>query len=187
MPVRLLRPRRFGDARGWFSETYNAATHDVIGPVAFVQDNHSYSQAPFVLRGLHLQRPPFAQAKLVRCSRGSIWDVAVDVRRGSPTYGRWVAAELSAANGLQIFIPAGFAHGLLTLEADTEVQYKVDAPYSAESEDGVIWNDSTIGLPWPLMGSEPQLSGKDAVLGPLADFDSPFEYDGRPLEPLKVP
>lgn len=186
MPVKLLHPKRFGDSRGWFSESYNRATHDVIGPVQFVQDNHSYSQQPFVLRGLHLQRPPYAQAKLVRCSRGSIWDVAVDVRRGSPTYGRWVAAELSAVNGLQIFIPAGFAHGLLTLEPDTEVQYKVDAPYSAESEDGVIWNDNQIALPWPLIGVTPQLSAKDATLSPLSEFDSPFEFDGQALEPLKI-
>ena len=122
-PVKLIQPRRFGDDRGWFCETYNSAKYAAVGvAVDFVQDNHSLSRSPFVLRGLHFQAPPHGQDKLVRCVRGRIWDVAVDVRRGSPTYGKWVAAELSADNGRQLFVPVGFAHAFLTLEPDCEVE-----------------------------------------------------------------
>jgi dTDP-4-dehydrorhamnose 3,5-epimerase len=185
---RLIRPKRFGDERGWFSEVFQAQRYAELGvSVAFVQDNHSYSRDARVLRGLHFQRPPHAQAKLVRCLKGAIWDVAVDIRRGSPTYARWVAAELSAANGLQIFAPVGFAHGFLTLEPDTEVEYKTSDFYAPDCEGGLIWNDPGLGLPWPLAGGEPILSPKDTELPQLAGFASPFDYDGVPLADLAAP
>src|SRR5277367_5874425 len=137
MPVRLLKMKRNQDERGWFAETYNRKQYLELGiDVAFCQDNHSMSRAPGVLRGLHFQRPPHAQAKLVRCVRGRIWDVAVDIRAGSPTYGRWAGAELTADNGLQLYVPTGFAHGFVTLEPDTEVEYKVSAFYDRGSEGG---------------------------------------------------
>ena len=183
-PVQLIEPRRHGDARGWFTETYNEATFAGRGiTVRFVQDNHSLSAPAFTLRGLHFQRPPRGQDKLVRCIRGRIWDVAVDVRAGSPTYGRWVGAELSAENGRQLFIPVGFAHGFVTLEPDCEVTYKCSDLYAPEADGGVRWD--TAGIDWPLPAdTNPELSPKDAQLPALAEFDSPFPYDGRPLAPL---
>lgn len=185
MPVRLIRPRRFGDARGWFVETYNAERYAGLGiGVTFVQDNHSMSRDRGVLRGLHWQAPPHGQDKLVRCVKGAIWDVAVDARRGSPTFGQWVAAELTAENGHQLFIPVGFAHGFVTLEPDTEVEYKCSGLYAPEAEGGVIWNDPNLALPWPLAGQQPILSPKDELLGPLDEATTPFTYDGQPLEPL---
>ena len=185
MSVKLIKPRRFGDDRGWFTETFNQARYAEMGiGCIFVQDNHSMSRDAGVLRGLHWQAPPFAQDKLVRCVRGRIWDVAVDVRRGSPTFGEWVAAELSAENGHQLFVPAGFAHGFVTLEPDTEVEYKVSALYAPGAEGGVIWNDSALALPWPLAGMKPILSPKDELLPALDEAGSPFEYDGQPLEPI---
>lgn len=184
-PVKLLEPRRFGDERGWFTETYNAEKYAALGvSVAFVQDNHSHSGPRHVLRGLHFQTPPHAQDKLVRCVRGRIWDVAADIRRGSPTYGRWVAAELSAENGRQLFVPVGFAHGFLTLEPDSEVEYKVSALYAPLNDAGLIWNDADLAVDWPLEGAAPVLSGKDARLPALAQLASPFSYDGAPLLPL---
>ena len=180
-----LVPRAFGDARGWFSETYHQARAAEAGiDAAFCQDNQSYSKHAGTVRGLHFQRPPFAQAKLVRCVRGSIWDVAVDARKGSPTYGQWVADTLSAENRRQLFLPAGFLHGFVTLEDDTEVAYKVDAHYDAPSDGGILWNDEGLALPWPLEGRTPVVSDKDAAMPAFADFDSPFEYDGVPLRPL---
>jgi dTDP-4-dehydrorhamnose 3,5-epimerase len=174
-----------GDDRGWFSETWNARAHQRLGlPTDFKQDNHSLSKSPWVLRGLHFQTPPHGQAKLVRCVRGRIWDVAADVRSGSPTFGRWVGAELTPENGLQLFIPVGFAHGFLTLEPDTEVEYKVTDFYAPDCDGGLIWNDPTLAIEWPLAGEAPVLSAKDARLPPLADFQSPFAYDGEPLSPL---
>jgi dTDP-4-dehydrorhamnose 3,5-epimerase len=185
VPVKLIQPRRFGDERGWFVETYNKERYATLGVgVAFVQDNHSMSRDPGVLRGLHWQAPPHAQDKLVRCVRGSIWDVAIDVRRGSPTFGKWVAAELSADNGHQLFVPVGFAHGFVTLEPDTEVEYKVSALYAPSAEGGILWNDPTLALPWPLDGREPILSPKDEILPLLNESESPFAYEGTPLEPL---
>ncbi len=186
MPVRFVAPRRFGDERGWFEETYSQRALTQLGVDAvFVQDNQSFSRAAGVLRGLHFQRPPFAQAKLVRCVRGRIWDVAVDIRRGSPTYGEWVGAELSGKDSRQIFIPVGFAHGLVTLEPDTEVAYKVSAFYDPDAEDGIIWNDPDLALPWPLTNlPEPVLSAKDQTLGRFGDFASPFDYAGDPLRAL---
>lgn len=185
VPVLLISRPRFEDDRGWFSETYQRAKFAEAGvPDDFCQDNHSLSRPAGTIRGLHFQAPPHAQAKLVRCVRGSIWDVAVDIRRGSPTFGQWQAAELSAANGNQLYVPAGFAHGFVTLEPDTEVIYKVSAFYAPESDAGIRWDDPDIGLPWPLPASGPVLSGKDAVLPLLRDIMSPFDYDGRPLLPL---
>jgi dTDP-4-dehydrorhamnose 3,5-epimerase len=181
----LVRPRRFGDARGWFSESWNASRFADWGiDGSFCQDNHSLSSLAGTLRGLHFQTPPHAQAKLVRCTRGAIFDVAVDIRKGSPTYHQWVSAELSADNGDQLFIPAGYAHGFLTLTPDTEVMYKVNAHYAPEADGGIIWNDPTLGIDWPLSGAVPLLSDKDAVLPALAGAQADFAYDGRPLLPL---
>ncbi len=188
-PVQLIRPKRHGDARGWFTEVYSEATFAKLGiDCRFVQDNHSLSVPKFTLRGLHFQTPPHGQDKLVRCIRGAIFDVAVDVRKDSPTYGQWVGAELSAENGHQLFVPIGFAHAFLTLEDDCEVSYKCSDLYAPTCDGGVRWNDPAIGaggIDWPMpSGVTPELSAKDAVLPLLADFDSPFPYDGRPLAPL---
>jgi dTDP-4-dehydrorhamnose 3,5-epimerase len=184
-PTRLLKPRRFGDERGWFCETYSAKAFADLGiDLVFVQDNHSMSRDAGVLRGLHFQAPPHAQAKLVRCTRGAIWDVAVDIRRGSPTLGQWVAAELSAENGHQLLVPVGFAHGFVTIQPDTEVQYKVSDIYAPDCEGGVIWNDPALALPWPLPAGGPILSAKDQNLPRLAELDSPFAYDGVPMAAL---
>lgn len=184
MPVQLIHPRRHGDARGWFVETYNHATFEELGiTCTFVQDNHSLSVPAFTLRGMHFQTPSRGQDKLVRCIRGRIFDVAVDVRAGSPTYGQWVGAKLSAENGDQLFIPVGFAHGFLTLEPDCEIVYKCSDTYAPAHDGGIAWD--SIGIDWPLpVGAVPELSPKDTCQPALADFDSPFAYDGRPLEPL---
>jgi dTDP-4-dehydrorhamnose 3,5-epimerase len=187
VPTRLIKINRHQDDRGWFAESYNQGTFARAGlDVTFVQDNHSYSRHAGTLRGLHLQLPPDAQAKLVRCVRGRIWDVAVDLRAGSPSYGGWVAAELSADNFHQLYIPVGFAHGFVTLEPDTEVEYKVSALYAARSEIGLAWDDPDLALPWPLPAGGPILSPKDQALPRLADFQSPFDYDGVPMRQLDV-
>lgn len=185
-PVRLIQPRRFGDARGWFTEVYSEPAFAALGiPCRFVQDNHSLSIPQYTLRGLHFQTPNRGQDKLVRCIRGRIFDVAVDVRKGSPTYGHWVGAELSAENGHQLFIPIGFAHGFLTLEPNCEVSYKCSDTYAPDHDGGIRWDDPAIGIDWPMPeGIVPELSAKDAVQPLLADFDSPFAYDGHPLLPL---
>ncbi len=185
-PVQLIKPRRFGDERGWFTEVWSERAFAALGLTErFVQDNHSLSRPEGVLRGLHFQTPPHGQAKLVRCVRGAIFDVAVDVRKGSPTYGRWVAATLTAENGHQLYIPVGFAHGFLTLETDTEVTYKVSDVYAPAQDGGIRFDDPEIGVRWPLRpGQEPVLSPKDLALQPLSAFNSPFAYDGRPLAPL---
>jgi dTDP-4-dehydrorhamnose 3,5-epimerase len=185
-PVCLIATRRHGDARGWFTEVYSEPAFAALGiDCHFVQDNHSLSAPAFTLRGLHFQLPPRGQDKLVRCVRGRIFDVAVDVRIGSPTFGRWVGAELSADNGRQLFIPVGFAHGFLTLETDCEVTYKCSDTYAPDQDGGIRWNDPAIGIDWPIPnGKTPALSAKDIVQPLLADFDSPFAYDGRPLAPL---
>ena len=173
--VLIVRPRKFGDHRGFFSETFNAEQLARNGiALSFCQDNHSMSAATGTLRGLHFQIPPFAQDKLVRVTKGAIYDVAVDIRHDSPTFGRWVARTISAREWNQLLIPAGFAHGFCTTEPDTEVQYKVTAPYAPDHERGIIWNDPGLGIPWPLDGREPVLSGKDATYPTLAD--SPVHF-----------
>jgi dTDP-4-dehydrorhamnose 3,5-epimerase len=187
LDVRLLTPRRFGDERGWFSETFNARALAVAGlDVGFVQDNRALSHAVGTLRGLHFQVPPHSQVKLVSCSRGRIFDVVVDLRKGAPSYGRWVGTELSSENGKQLFVPAGFAHGYVTLEPDTEVFYKVSAYYAPAHEGGLRYDDPEIGIDWPLPASGAVLSPKDRCLPSLRDFDSPFAYEGSPLQPLEA-
>ena len=171
--VMILTPRRFGDARGWFSETWNAARMAEAGlDLPWVQDNHSYSAAKGTLRGLHFQSPPRAQDKLVRCSRGAILDVAVDIREGSAGYGKWVGVELSADNGRQMFVPKGFLHGFVTLTDDVEVQYKCTDLYSPENDGAVRWDDPAIGVDWGT--TAPILSDKDAKAPLLAEIGTPF-------------
>lgn len=166
--VMLLTPPRFTDSRGFFSETYNLASFAAIGlHAAFIQDNQSRSHQG-VVRGLHCQIGPNAQGKLVRVLNGSIWDVAVDIRPGSPTYGQHVGAILSAENGCQLWMPAGFLHGFCALEPNTDVMYKVDAPYDRAGERGVAWNDPALGLPWPLAAGDAIVSGKDQELPDFA-------------------
>ncbi|WP_287941493.1 dTDP-4-dehydrorhamnose 3,5-epimerase [Sphingopyxis sp.] len=182
MIPRRIVPSRFGDTRGWFTESYNKRALTALGiDCDFVQDNHSFSAASGTLRGIHFQAPPHAQAKLVRCVAGAIWDIAVDLRAGSPTYGRWVAAELTAAGGEQLFIPVGFGHGFVTLTQNAEVAYKTSDYYAPESEAGIAWNDPDLAIPWPLGGAKPFLSEKDDTLLRLAEWESPFTYDGHPL------
>jgi dTDP-4-dehydrorhamnose 3,5-epimerase len=172
--VKILTPARFGDARGFFSESWNARRMAEAGlDITFVQDNHSMSATTGTLRGLHFQSPPHAQGKLVRCGQGALWDVAVDIRRGSPTYGQWVGVELSAENGKQLWIPAGFLHGFVTLHPMTEVIYKCTDYYAPDCDGAVLW--SSLGIGWPLTG-DPVLSDKDKAATPFADFQSPFEH-----------
>jgi dTDP-4-dehydrorhamnose 3,5-epimerase len=163
--VKLLCVKKFNDARGFFSETYNRKAFADSGvSCEFVQDNHSLSVRAGTIRGLHAQREPFAQAKLVRVVRGRIWDVAVDIRPNSATFGRWVAAEISAQAFNQIFIPTGFLHGFCTLEPDTEVQYKVSNFYSVQHEFGVQWNDHELKVSWPVTDDRAVLSDRDREL-----------------------
>ncbi len=173
--VLIVTPRRIGDHRGFFSETWNRAALAARGiGIDFVQDNHSLSARAGTLRGLHFQAPPHAQAKLVRCGRGRLFDVAVDLRRGSPSYGRWVGVELSFDNGRQLLIPAGFAHGFVTREPDTEIVYKCSDIYAPEAEGALRWDDPDIGIDWGLGDTAPVLSEKDAAAPGLAGFESPF-------------
>lgn len=172
-------PRRFGDHRGFFAETYSRQTYASHGvEVEFVQDNHSLSAEVGTVRGLHFQAPPHAQGKLVRCGRGAIFDVAVDIRKGSPAYGNWVGFELSAENGAQLYVPAGFAQGFMTLLPESEIVYKCTDYYAPEAEGAVRWDDPAIGIEWPLEVT-PVLSAKDAVAPLLADIESPFTWEGR--------
>jgi dTDP-4-dehydrorhamnose 3,5-epimerase len=173
--VLLLTPRKFGDERGFFSETYNARRFADVGiHQPFVQDNQSLSARRGTIRGLHCQIAPNVQGKLVRVLKGAIWDVAVDIRRGSPTYGQHVAATLSAENWSQLWIPGGFLHGFCTLEPATEVIYKVTADYDPGAERGVIWNDPDLALPWPVAAEDAVLSEKDRVLPRLSAGTSWF-------------
>jgi dTDP-4-dehydrorhamnose 3,5-epimerase len=175
----LIEPKRFHDARGYFCETYNAAAlaqHGVT--VNFVQDNLSLSTASGTVRGLHFQAPPFAQDKLVRVVRGAILDVAVDIRAGSPTFGKHVSVELSAENGFQLFIPAGFAHGFATLRPLTELAYKVSAPYSADHDGGIFWDDPSLRIGWSISVDDAVLSAKDEALPLLREIKTPFVYKG---------
>lgn len=172
--VKVIRAKKFGDHRGFFSETYNKNAFDAAGlSLDFVQDNHSLSAEVGTVRGLHFQIPPFAQDKLLRVTRGAVFDVAVDIRRGSPTYGRHVSAVISAAEWNQILIPIGFAHGFCTLEPDTEVLYKVTNFYSPQHDRGLLWNDPDLGIAWPVQADKAQLSDKDHKhprLAELGDF-----------------
>ncbi|MCX7645676.1 MAG: dTDP-4-dehydrorhamnose 3,5-epimerase [Rhodobacteraceae bacterium] len=177
--VKLIAPRRFADARGFFAETWNARAFAEAGiATAFVQDNHSLSHRVGTVRGLHFQSPPHAQAKLVRCGRGRLLDVAVDIRRGSPRYGQWVAVELSAENGLMLFIPEGFAHGFVTREPDTEVVYKCSDFYAPDCDGALHWADPDIGIDWGVDPAAAILSDKDAAAPRLAAFQSPFVHEG---------
>jgi dTDP-4-dehydrorhamnose 3,5-epimerase len=174
-----LRPRRFADARGWFAETHNESTFAKAGITArFVQDNQSFSAQRGTIRGLHFQLPPAAQAKLVRVLHGSVYDVVVDLRAGSPAYGRCAGETLTANGGEQLFVPRGFAHAFCTLEPDTVVAYKVDEFYTPARDSGLIWNDPTLAIKWPVAPAEVVLSDKDLKLGRFADFVSPFKYEG---------
>ena len=170
--VLILTPARHGDARGFFSESWNKArmAEHGLNP-EFVQDNHSMSAATGTLRGLHFQAPPAAQGKLVRCGRGALWDVAVDIRKDSPTYGAHVGVELSFENGRQLWIPEGFAHGFVTLQPDTEICYKCTDYYAPKADGAIAWD--SCGINWPLNG-DPILSPKDAAAPALSEFDSPF-------------
>jgi dTDP-4-dehydrorhamnose 3,5-epimerase len=173
--VKIVNPQRIGDQRGFFSETYNRQRFAEAGiDVEFVQDNHSLSAVPGTVRGLHFQSEPFAQAKLVRVVRGRILDVAVDIRRSSPTFGKHVAVELSAENGLQLLVPVGFAHGFCTLEPDTEIVYKVSGYYSAAHDHGLRWNDPALGIDWPVAPANAVLSDKDKKQPLLAELPAYF-------------
>jgi dTDP-4-dehydrorhamnose 3,5-epimerase len=174
--VLIIEPTIYGDHRGWFMETYSQNWLDEMGAnLNFVQDNHSYSATKGTLRGLHYQLNPKVQTKLVRCTRGSIFDVAVDIRRGSPTFGKWVGVELNAENKKQLLVPKGFAHGFMTLTEDVEVQYKVDELYDPICDRGILWNDPSIAINWP-MEIQPILSAKDENAPLLKDADNNFVY-----------
>jgi dTDP-4-dehydrorhamnose 3,5-epimerase len=176
--VLILTPRRFGDHRGFFSESWNRRTLTQAGVdlPEFVQDNHSVSAQKGTVRGLHFQSPPHAQGKLVRCGRGAIFDVAVDVRAGSATYGQWVGLYLSFDNGKQLWIPAGFLHGFMTLQSDSEIIYKCTDYYAPECDGAVRWD--SCGIDWPIDIAAPVLSDKDAEAPNFADFMTPFTYEG---------
>lgn len=176
--VLILTPRRFGDPRGFFSESWNRARMAGQGlEFDFVQDNHSVSAQVGTVRGLHFQSPPHAQDKLVRCGRGSLYDVAVDIRRGSPTYGQWVGEELSFENGKQLLLPAGFLHGFVTRSPDTEILYKCTDYYAPDCDGAVRFDDPDIGIDWGFDTGTAILSDKDAAAPLLKDFQSPFVYE----------
>ena len=174
--VKIVTPKKHGDVRGFFSEVYNRAAWESAGlRFEFVQDNHSFSAAVGTLRGLHFQTPPFAQDKLIRVARGRILDVAVDIRRSSPTFGKYVTIQLSVENWRQLLVPIGFAHGFVTLEPDTEVLYKTTAAYSPANDRGVAWDDPDIGVAWPLPEAGPTLSDKDRRWPRLREAQELFE------------
>ncbi|MCA0201580.1 MAG: dTDP-4-dehydrorhamnose 3,5-epimerase [Proteobacteria bacterium] len=173
--VKIIRPKKHGDARGFFSETYSKKAFADVGiALDFVQDNHAFSATKGTVRGLHFQSAPFAQDKLVRVVRGAILDVAVDLRRTSPTYGKHVSAVISADEWNQILVPVGFAHGLLTLEPDTEVLYKVTNYYAPQHDLGLLWNDPALGIAWPVSEAGAVLSAKDKAQPRLADLPAYF-------------
>lgn len=177
--VFILEPARFSDDRGWFSETWNQRKFEQEDiRTEFVQDNHSYSKNRGTVRGLHFQAPPSAQAKLVRVLTGRVLDVAVDIRKGSSTFGEWVSAELSAENGKQLLVPIGFLHGFITLEDDTEVAYKCSDFYAPECDGNVRFDDPDLAIDWGDAAKNAVLSGKDEVAPLFRDFDSPFVFDG---------
>jgi dTDP-4-dehydrorhamnose 3,5-epimerase len=175
----VITPARFGDHRGFFSESYSAkalAEHGITNP--FVQDNHSLSMTRGTIRGLHFQAPPHAQDKLVRCGRGALFDVAVDIRKGSATYGKWFGVELSFENGKQLLVPAGFAHGFVTRAPETEIIYKCSDYYAHATEGALAWDDPQIAIDWGLGQVSPVLSEKDKKAPCLADLNSPFMFEG---------
>ncbi len=175
--VLLITPARFGDARGFFSESWSQRTMAAAGlDHTWVQDNHSLSAQAGTVRGMHFQAPPRAQTKLVRCGRGALFDVAVDIRRGSPTYGQWVGYELSFKNGRQLLVPVGFLHGFVTRAPDTEIIYKCTDFYAPDCDRAVRYD--SLGIDWGLGGLEPVLSGKDTAAPAFADFNSPFVWEG---------
>jgi dTDP-4-dehydrorhamnose 3,5-epimerase len=175
--VILIAPKKIGDSRGYFMETFRQALFDEhVGDVAFVQDNQSLSAEVGTVRGLHFQLDPKAQGKLVRCIAGALLDVAVDIRRGSPTYGRHVAVELTAENGRQLWVPPGFAHGFCTLAPNTEISYKVTNYYSAEHDRGLLWNDPELGINWPVDADKAALSDKDRKQPSLSALGPAFTY-----------
>lgn len=175
--VLVFIPKRFGDKRGFFSESFSQRELNSAGlSYNFVQDNHSLSSQVGTVRGLHFQSPPHAQDKLVRCGRGSLFDVAVDVRKGSPTFGKWVGEVLSFENSKQLLVPKGFLHGFMTLEPDTEIVYKCSDYYAPDCDGAVRWD--SCGVEWPINIAEPVLSDKDMVAQELSSFDSPFDYKG---------
>lgn len=176
--VRLITPRRFGDDRGFFTETFNARAFAEAGvTTVWVQDNLSRSRPDGTVRGLHYQAPPHAQAKLVRCMRGAIRDVVVDVRAGSPTYGEWLAFDLTADSGTQMFVPEGFLHGFVTREADTEVAYKCSAFYAPDADGAVRFDDPELAIDWGIDPADAVLSDKDRAAPAFADFNTPFTLD----------
>lgn len=173
----ILKPTRYGDARGFFSESWSKARLNDAGiDMEFVQDNHSMSGQIGTVRGLHFQSPPHAQDKLVRCGHGCLFDVAVDIRRGSPTYGKWVGVELSFENGKQLLVPKGFLHGFVTRTPDTEIIYKCSDYYAPDCDGAIRFDDPDIGINWGLGGTAPVLSEKDAFAPLLKEFNSPFTY-----------
>jgi dTDP-4-dehydrorhamnose 3,5-epimerase len=172
--VVIIEPNVFGDSRGYFLESFNQKLFEsFVGPITFVQDNESKSVRG-VLRGLHFQRPPFDQAKLVRCISGCVLDIAVDIRKGSSTFGKYIGIELTAENKRQLFIPKGFAHGFAVLSDEAIFAYKVDNYYSPTHDDGIAWNDPEIGIDWQLAEKEIMLSAKDKLLKPLSESGTPF-------------
>lgn len=174
--VYIIEPTIFGDDRGYFFESFNLEKFEEnIYPIKFVQDNESKSSRG-VLRGLHFQKPPFTQAKLVRCIEGEVLDVAVDIRRGSPNYGKYVAVKLTGENKKQLYVPRGFAHGFAVLSETAVFAYKVDNTYAPKYDGGIIWNDETLEIDWNLSKNEIKLSDKDVKLPTLASLDSPFIY-----------
>lgn len=178
--VLIVETDVFGDHRGYFTETYSKPKYEKLGiTVDFVQDNMSFSAAEGTLRGLHWQNPPYAQSKLVSCTKGKVIDVAVDIRKGSPTFGKWVSCKLSADNHRQFFIPQGFAHGFLTLTPDVEFRYKVDNVYDKASEGSIRYDDPTVAVDWGMLlnGREPVLSDKDRISPVLEDANNLFVYD----------
>jgi len=176
--LKVLSPARFEDSRGFFSETWNKARLAEQGiEIDFLQDNHSLSYEVGTVRGLHFQSPPHAQAKLVRCGSGRLLDVTVDIRIGSPTYGQWTGEELSFQNGKQLFVPVGFLHGFITLEPNTEINYKCSDYYAPECEGAVRFDDPDIGIAWPIDPAKALLSDKDAAAQRLRDINNPFRYE----------
>lgn len=174
--LKVLELKINRDHRGFFAETWREEWREALGAKhPFIQDNHACSTEAGVTRGMHFQAPPHAQTKLVWVSRGSVYDVALDLRKGSPTYGKWHGVVLNAENGLRFYVPRGFAHCYMTLEPGTEFQYKVDNYYNQPSEGGILWNDPDLAIPWPALS--PVLADKDKVLPRLRDFESPFVYE----------